>query len=83
MVFYSNGQIYNQLTNIFMNIDENYRKLKKIENESIRLYLLKYSLINKLNNLHIKQHYYRTFSGLLFGNKFRKYVSMKFRINSS
>ena len=40
-----------------MNIDENYRKLKKIENVSIRLYLQKYSLINKLNSLHIKQHY--------------------------
>ena len=47
-----------------MNIDENYRNLRKIENESIWFYLQKYSLINKLNNLHIKQHYYRTFSGL-------------------
>ena len=52
-----------------MNIDGNYRK---IENESIMLYLQKYSLLNKLNNLHIKQHYYRTFSGLKFGNKLRK-----------
>ena len=59
--------IYNQLTNIFMNIDENYRKLKKNENESIRLYLKKYSLINKLNNLHIKQRYYRTFLDFNFG----------------
>ena len=47
-----------------MNIDENHRKIKKNENESIRFYLQKYSLINKLNNLHIKQIYYRTFSGL-------------------
>ena len=37
--------------------------LRQIENESIRLYLKKYSLINKLNNLRNKQHYYRTFSG--------------------
>ena len=41
-----------------MNIDGNYRKLKKNENESIRLYLQKYSLINKSNNLRIKQYYY-------------------------
>ena len=45
-----------------MNTDENYRKLKKIENESIRLYLQKYSLINKSNNLHIDQHYNRPFT---------------------
>ena len=31
----------NHLTNIFMNIDENYRKIKTIENEAIRLYLQK------------------------------------------
>ena len=71
-MFYSNGQIYNHLTNAFMNIDENCRNLRKLEHESIRLYLLKYSLINKLNTLRIKQHYYRTFSGLKFGNKFKK-----------
>ena len=43
------------------------------------------ALINKLNNLPIKQHYYRTFSGLKFGNKFREYylVSMGSRVNSS
>ena len=29
IVFYSNGQIYKHLTNIFMNFEENYRKLKK------------------------------------------------------
>ena len=50
-----------------MNIDENCRKLTKNENESIRLYLQKYSLINKLNNLHIKQHYYRTFLAFNWG----------------
>ena len=55
-----------------MNTDENYGKLKKNSNESIRLYIKKYSLINKLNNLHIKQHYHITFSGLKFWNKFRK-----------
>ena len=55
-----------------MNIDENYRKLRKIENESIKSYLQKSSLINKLNSLCIKQHYYRTFAELYFGNKFRK-----------
>ena len=35
-------------------------------------FILKKLLINKLNNLHIKQNYYRTFSGLKFGSKFRK-----------
>ena len=44
-----------------MNIDEDYRKLKKIEYKSIRLYLQKYSLINIFNYLRIKQHYNRTF----------------------
>ena len=44
-----------------MNVDENYR------HESIRFYLQKYSLINKLNNLRIEQHYYCTFSGLNLG----------------
>ena len=50
-----------------MNIDENYRKLTKNENESIRLFLQKYSLINKLNYLHIKQHYYKTFLAFNWG----------------
>ena len=51
-----------------MNIDENYRKLTKNENESIRLFFFKkYSLINKLNYLHIKQHYYKTFLAFNWG----------------
>ena len=48
-----------------MNIDENYRKLTKNENESIRLYLQKILINKQLNNLHIKQHYYRTFWPLI------------------
>ena len=40
----------NHLPNIFMNIDENYRKLKKIENISIGLYLQKL-LINNFNSM--------------------------------
>ena len=51
-----------------MNIDGNYRKLKKIENELIRLYLHNYSLINKLNNLRIKQHDNRTFLDFNLGS---------------
>ena len=42
-----------------MNIGENYRKLKKKWNKSIRLYLQKILIerISKLNNLGIKQHF--------------------------
>ena len=40
-LIYSNGQIYNQLTNIFMNIDENYRKLKKNWKRINKVYLQK------------------------------------------
>ena len=46
--------------------------LRKIENESIRLYLQKYLLINKLNNLHIKQHYYRLYFWTLIWEQVQK-----------
>ena len=49
-----------------MNIDKNNRNKRKIENESIRLYLQKYLFINKLDTFPIKQNYYYniTFSRL-------------------
>ena len=45
-----------------MNVDENFRNLKKNWKRINKVVSSnKYSLINKLNNLHIKQHFHRTF----------------------
>ena len=55
-----------------MNSDENYRKLKKIENKSIRLYFQTLFINKQIKQSVYQTTLYRILPGFQFWTKFRK-----------